>query len=98
MHRPDTMSDSQVGFLQHRFVLTLGRVPYLYVAVAAPRYELRAFGVIIDAEDVARVAFEDFTSQTLPQQALFSTTLYQSRGRYVQNRHPISEWCDHLMR
>jgi hypothetical protein len=62
MHRPDSMSDSEVGFLQYKVVLTLGRVPYLYVAVASPRYELRAFSVIIDAEDVARVTFEDLTS------------------------------------
>ena len=62
-----------MGFHQYKVVLTLDCIPYLYVAVTAPRYKLGAFGVVIGAEDVARVAFEDFTGQTLPQQALFST-------------------------
>lgn len=61
MHRPDTMLDSPVNFLQYRVALTFACVPYLNVSFTAPRYKLRAFGVIVDTEDVARVAFEDFT-------------------------------------
>jgi hypothetical protein len=47
---------------------TLGCVPYPDVAVASSRYELRTFAVIVDAEYVASMSFEDFTGQALPQQ------------------------------
>ena len=46
---------------------TLGCVPYLHVAVASSGYELRALAVVVDAEYVAGMSFEDFTGQTLPQ-------------------------------
>jgi len=45
-------------------------VPYLHIAVAASGYELRALGVVVDAEYVARMSLEDSARQALPRRQL----------------------------
>ena len=80
-------------FSRQEVTRTLCCIPYSHIAVTASGYELRPLSVVVDAEYVACMSFEDFTRQTLPYPRLSTKIVYSDK--YIRNRHPIFEWCDH---